>query len=92
MPSDPLRNRLRWQCRRGMLELDLLLEGFIDAHWNELNAARREDLARLLAQPDELLLDWLHRNAVPADPRLRDLVGRIIATEGDARCARPNPR
>ncbi|MGH8753044.1 MAG: succinate dehydrogenase assembly factor 2, partial [Burkholderiales bacterium] len=26
-------NRLRWNCRRGMLELDLVLTGFLDKHY-----------------------------------------------------------
>ncbi len=80
MPSDQAAlNRVRWQCRRGMLELDLLLQGFVEAHWTALDSARRDDLERLLREPDNLLLEWFHRGATPLDPRLRGLVEQILA-------------
>ncbi len=83
MPSEDggALNRVRWQCRRGMLELDLLLQRYVDRHWAGLDAVGRADLDRLLAQPDPLLLDWLHRHSVPHDPRLRALVD--IIAHGD---------
>ena len=75
MPADePNPGRLRWQCRRGMLELDLLLEGFLDHRYPELDPAGRQAFARMLEFPDQLLLEWLTGKIVPADPELRRLV------------------
>ncbi|MBV5307894.1 MAG: succinate dehydrogenase assembly factor 2 [Chromatium okenii] len=71
--------RLRWQCRRGMLELDDLLEQFLDLGYSELNAAQRHTFTTLLAAQDTQLSDWLMARATPDDPQLRDLVERIIA-------------
>ena len=34
-------SRLRWRCRRGMLELDLLLGRFVNEHYRELDGAGR---------------------------------------------------
>ena len=67
-------DRLRWHCRRGMLELDLLLERFNRDHLPRLNAEQAVRFAELLALPDHELLDLL-MGQVSADPRHADLVG-----------------
>jgi antitoxin CptB len=69
--------RLRWQCRRGMLELDLLLNRFLDTGFADLGPAQRAAFNRLLAYQDQILYDWLMGHAVPADADIRDLVQRI---------------
>jgi antitoxin CptB len=75
--QDP--QRLRWQCRRGMLELDLLLNGFLDAGYSDLSEPGRGDFVRLLAYQDQIIYDWLMGQSIPADAALRDLVGLIRA-------------
>lgn len=47
--------RLQWRCRRGMLEMDLLLEKFIPLHFPQLNAAEQAAFDRLLDYPDNEL-------------------------------------
>jgi antitoxin CptB len=69
--------RLRWQCRRGMLELDLLLSRFLDAAYADLTKQQRRDFVRLLGYPDPIIHDWLMGQSVPAEAALRDLVVRI---------------
>ena len=69
--------RLRWQCRRGMLELDLLLNRFLESAYVDLSVQQRTDFVRLLGYQDQIIYDWLMSQAVPADPALRDLVARI---------------
>lgn len=71
--------RLRWQCRRGMLELDLLLNRFLDIDYADLSPQQRIDFVRLLGYQDQIIYDWVMSQAVPADPALRDLVIRIQA-------------
>lgn len=71
--------RLRWQCRRGMLELDLPLNRFLDLGYAALSPSERVDFVRLLGYPDQILLDWLYGQAVPADPALGALLGPIRA-------------
>lgn len=76
--SDPRQlERLRWRCRRGMLELDLLLERFLERQFPRLSAPEQAALARLLALPDNELLDCCYGRARPADPELAALVRRI---------------
>ena len=49
--------RLRWRCRRGMLELDLVLANFLQRHHAELTAAQCVEFDSLLNLPDQDL--WL---------------------------------
>jgi antitoxin CptB len=69
--------RLRWQCRRGMLELDLLLTGFLETGYQDLDEKQQSAFVRLLGYQDQILHDWLMGQAVAADRELRDLVNRI---------------
>ncbi len=71
------RARLRWRCRRGTKELDTLLSGFLERHFETLAAADRAAFEALLEQPDDLLLDWLLGRARPAREDWRRLVARI---------------
>lgn len=58
---------LRWRCRRGKRELDVLLANFLDRHLAQLTAAQRNAFERLLAMEDEDLLDLLLGRAAAAD-------------------------
>lgn len=51
--------RLAWQCRRGMLELDIFLATFLEQGYSLLDAAGRASFIRLLETPDQELLDYL---------------------------------
>lgn len=51
--------QLRWRCRRGMLELDILLDGFLQHGYAALDQEQRADFERLLALPDQELLEYL---------------------------------
>ena len=66
-------NRLQWQCRRGLLELDLILQRFLAKHPEEL--ALRE----LLELPDNDLLDIALARSDAFEPHLKDLVSRLRA-------------
>ncbi len=52
-------DRIRWQCRRGMLELDLVLNRFVEQELEGLAPAELETFRQLLDQPDPLLLAWV---------------------------------
>jgi antitoxin CptB len=70
--------RLRWQCRRGMLELDHLLDRFLDLGYPELSQSQRLVFVRLLAEQDQRLSDWFMSRSDPPDPELRELVRLIV--------------
>jgi antitoxin CptB len=56
-------NKLKWLCRRGMKELDVLLEGFLDQHQQELSEGRWPELESLLQNEDDQLWDWVQKPA-----------------------------
>lgn len=57
--QDKDQSELRWQCRRGMLELDLLLNGFLDEKYDQLSTQEKEQFKNLLDYPDQTLFDLL---------------------------------
>lgn len=69
--------RLRWRCRRGLLENDLILERFLDACAATLTAADVAALDALLDQSDNDLWAILSGRMDPADASLLPLVGRL---------------
>ena len=52
-------DRIRWQCRRGMLELDLVLNRFVEQDLTGLAPAELETFRQLLDEPDPRLLAWV---------------------------------
>lgn len=71
--------RLRWRCRRGMRELDQLLERWLDREWRQSPTAEREVFLRLLDSEDDRLWKWFLGHQRPDDDALHALVGRIRA-------------
>ncbi|MGA9422030.1 MAG: succinate dehydrogenase assembly factor 2 [Rhodanobacteraceae bacterium] len=70
-------SRLRWRCRRGTRELDVLLGWWLDERYPMADSAAREDFAALLDAPDPDLWDWLIGRGEPENPRLGALVDEI---------------
>ena len=77
MAPDPEAGRLLWRCRRGMKELDLVLERFARATLPKASAAERGVLAELLELPDPVLAQYLLGDAAPGGAQLATLVTRI---------------
>ncbi len=76
-------DRIRWRCRRGLLELDLVLEAFLERGYSRLDAGQRRLFNELLEQPDNDLLDLaLGRNE--PEPRYRAVVELLRVDEGSA--------
>ena len=85
-----LRERLRWRCRRGMLELDLVLQAFVGNHLAELTADELDALGALLERPDPELLDYVMDRATPPVAAERELIALMRRdTIGDARSLYP---
>lgn len=70
------RRRLRWQCRRGLLELDLLFTRFVDERYGRLSEDGQSAFQKLLAQPDHNILAWLQGQESPPD-ELRTILNKI---------------
>ncbi|MEA3242836.1 MAG: succinate dehydrogenase assembly factor 2 [Pseudomonadota bacterium] len=75
--------RMRWKCRRGMLELDLLLRDFLDSGYRDLDEAGQQLFDRMLDYPDAVLLEWLMGRIRPTDKDVAQIVDNIrSATAG----------
>lgn len=65
--ADPAnRARLRWRSRRGLLENDLILTRFLDAHEQDMTDDEVDALTRLLDLADNPLMDLLLERAEPS--------------------------
>lgn len=70
-------DRIRWRCRRGLLELDLVLETFQREHLEKLSSEELDAFSRLLDSADNDLWDWVSGRGEPRDPSLAGLVQRL---------------
>lgn len=77
MVSSEIKARLKWQCRRGMLEIDILLNRFLNKHLNELNSKQLVAFEKLLSYPDPDIYQWLIGQSVPGDEEIIDIVTYI---------------
>ncbi len=60
--KDAEQRRLTWRCRRGMLELDIVLQRFIAQHFNHLTLLELQVFDEMLELPDNDLWDVLQMN------------------------------
>ena len=77
MTSDIEQSRLRWQCRRGMLELDALLGDFVEQHYMQLDKREKEVFREVLSFPDQLLFDYFFGNGKSIDKDVNNVIERI---------------
>jgi antitoxin CptB len=77
VPAAAELNRLRWRCRRGMRELDVLLERYLRERWPSAGAESHEAFLRLLELPDPEIADYCLRRVPVADPSLAGLIAVI---------------
>ena len=71
-------SKLKWRCRRGMRELDVLLERYLDRRF--LNASSEEQVLfeAFVDLPDDPLIEWLLKDISPP-PQWQSLVVNIRA-------------
>ena len=70
--------RLKWACRRGMLELDVLLMPFVDEAFDSLDYEQQEIFERLLTSDDPDLFAWFMGHQQCQDPELAGMVSTIV--------------
>ena len=72
-------SRLKWRCRRGLLENDLLIERFFTRHEPTLTQAQARSLQVLMDLADNDLLDLLLRRSEPSGELLQPGVPEVLA-------------
>ncbi|REH37868.1 antitoxin CptB [Paraperlucidibaca baekdonensis] len=78
-PFSEAERKLRWQCRRGLKELDVILEPYMEDHYRDAPEAEQIIFQRLLAEEDVDLLAWFMQYTQPDDSDYRALIGTILA-------------
>ena len=85
MTETELKRRYRWQCRRGLLEVDLVLNEYLDRMIDTETEQQQRLFGQLLAEQDTDLFEWFTGRSVPRDTELKACVEQILA-----RLARPD--
>ena len=70
-------SELKWRCRRGMLELDILLNSYLDKNYSTMSPQQGDVFSEVLDYPDQVLFDLLLGNMQSSDARVNRLVSEI---------------
>ncbi len=73
------KNRLRWACRRGMLELDVLFMPFVEQAYDDLDVQQQSVFRRLLTCDDPDLFAWFMGHQQCEDQELATMVAYILS-------------
>ena len=65
---------LLWRCRRGIREMDLLLQYFIEKRFDLLTIEEKDAFEQLLEQPDLDIMAWIMGRAEPPNEQIRHLI------------------
>jgi antitoxin CptB len=74
--------RLRWRCRRGMKELDVLLTRYVEQRFAAAPAAEQQEFERLLGDQDPVIYAYC-LGQIPVPAHLESLIRRITAGGAD---------
>jgi len=74
--------KLQWQCRRGMLELDYIFRDFLDNHYEQLSYEDKYRFVELLKHSDQDLQQWLVNKSSPANQGLLKIIEKISTAHG----------
>ena len=77
MNADANKSRLRWQCRRGMRELDVLLTRYLDEDYGNASDADKAAFETLLTLSDPELVGYLLNRERPTRPDIDRIVTRL---------------
>ena len=76
-------NRLKWAIRRGMLELDLIFEPFVERGYPRLSESDKALFIRLLECEDQDLFKWFLKHEQPDDKDLMKIVDIIQVSNSE---------
>jgi antitoxin CptB len=71
-------SKLKWRCRRGMRELDVLLERYLDRRFSNASPEEQALFEVFVDLPDDPLIEWLLKDISPPE-QWQDLVVKIRA-------------
>jgi antitoxin CptB len=75
-------NKLKWLCRRGMKELDILLERFIERNIDSLAQGSWPEFESLLQTEDDELWEWFQDPSGPGAAPYREILEQVLSARG----------
>lgn len=82
------RSRLHWRCRRGIREMDILLQDYLQTHYDTLSIEDQNTFEALLDEADLDILSWIMQKTSPDEK----YVGIITTIRESAEAANNSPR
>ena len=79
--STPSLEQLRWRCRRGMRELDMVFTRWLDSAWSSADDDQRKAFLTLLECEDDQIWRWL----IGRDPLPDGALGALLESFGATR-------
>ena len=76
------KNQLVWRCRRGIRELDVLFDRFLNKDYATLSSVEQADFQRLLDVQDPVIMDWLLGRYSSDDPGLEQIIKKLQTLSG----------
>lgn len=73
-------DRVRWHCRRGLLELDIILTRFLESGYSRLSEAQRIVFSGLLEYADNDLWDFVSGRNASADAAEEEVLNLLRET------------
>ena len=71
------KSRLLWQCRRGIKEMDIIFQDFINHSYDQLTDDEKNAFSRLLDEQDLDILNWIMGKDKPNDNELVNIINII---------------
>ncbi|MGL6207846.1 MAG: succinate dehydrogenase assembly factor 2 [Lactobacillus panisapium] len=78
MLTENQKSHIKWACRRGMLELDVILMPFFEEQFDSLTQEEQKDFVRLLELDDPVLFSWLMGKTRSDNPQLATMIDKIL--------------
>ncbi|KUJ00288.1 FAD assembly factor SdhE [Vibrio sp. MEBiC08052] len=79
MYTDEEKARIKWACRRGMLELDVVIMSFFEECFDQLSESDQQDFVSLLESDDPDLFSWLMGHKRSENLSHASMVDKIVA-------------
>jgi len=71
------RSRLLWRCRRGIREMDIVLQTFLNQSYDTLSDADKNSFAQLLDEADLEILNWIMGKDDPENDGIKNIITLI---------------
>jgi len=74
------RNRVRWLCRRGMKELDLVINRYFESDYDSLSEQEQTEFKNFLNLEDPEIFSWIMGRTTPENPLYAGIVSKLQNT------------